>query len=121
DTGVGKTTFAIQLCVNAAMQGVAAWVNSWEMKPATVLRKIASIALRRPMKYQNFSEHENEQFDTWCSQYKVYINPNTIGTSIESLSKQLSAANEKGIQIVMLDHLDYRVNNRRDNVHEAID
>lgn len=121
DTGAGKTTFCTQLMVNCAMQGIPVWINSWEMKPETTMRKLASIVLRRPMKLQNFSEHENEQFDEWTSRNKVYINPNTIGTDINSLGLQLVKAKELGVEVVMLDHLDYLVNTRKDKVHEAID
>ena len=121
DTGAGKTTFATQLVVNCAQQDVPVWVNSWEMKPETTMRKIASVVLRRPMKCQAFSEFENEQFDEWCSRYKVYINPNTIGTNILSLSKQLEIAKKMGVKIVMLDHLDYLVESKREKTFEAID
>lgn len=121
DTGAGKTTFCTQLMVNCAMQGIPVWINSWEMKPETTMRKLASIVLRRPMKYQTFSEHENEQFDEWSSRYKVYINPNTIGTDIHSLAHQLYEAKKLGVEIVMLDHLDYLVNSRKEKLHEAID
>lgn len=121
DTGAGKTTFCIQLMVNCAMQGIPVWINSWEMKPATIMRKLASIILRRPMKCCNFNEHENEQFDEWASRYKVYINPDTIGTNIDKLAKQLVIAKELGIQIVMLDHLDYLVDAKKEKLHEAID
>ncbi len=121
DTGVGKTTFCTQLLVNCAMQGIPVWINSWEMKPATIMRKLASIVLRRPMKLQNFSEHENEQFDEWSSRYKVFINPHTIGTDINSLGIQLLKAKELGIKIVLLDHLDYLVSSKKEKVHEAID
>ncbi len=121
DTGAGKTTFCTQLVVNCAMQGIPVWINSWEMKPETTMRKLASIVLRRTMKIHNFSDHENEQFDEWCSRYKVYVNPNTIGTDINGLAEQLKIAKELGVQIVMLDHLDYLVNTRKDKLHEAID
>lgn len=121
DTGAGKTTFCTQLMVNCAMQGIPVWINSWEMKPETTMRKLASIVLRRPMKICPFNDHENEQFDEWALRYKVYINPNTIGTDINSLAKQLVVAKQLGIEIVMLDHLDYLVNTRKDKLHEAID
>ncbi len=120
DTGAGKTTFCTQLMVNCAMQGIPVWINSWEMKPETIMRKLASIVLRRPMKMQNFSHHENEQFDEWCSRYKVYVNPTTIGTDITKLGIQLRKAKALGIEIVMLDHLDYLIKNNRDK-HEAIE
>lgn len=121
DTGAGKTTFCTQLMVNIAMQGIPVWINSWEMRPETVTRKLASIVLRRPMKFQQFSEHENEQWDEWSSRYKVYINPNTIGTDISALAQQLVKAKDLGVEVVMLDHLDYLVNFRREKVHEAVD
>lgn len=121
DTGAGKTTFCTQLMVNCAMQGIPVWINSWEMKPETTMRKLASVILRRPMKMQNFSDHENEQFDEWGSRYKVFVNPNTIGTDMNALSSQLVKAKELGIQIVMLDHLDYLVSAKKEKLHEAID
>jgi replicative DNA helicase len=121
DTGAGKTTFCTQLMVNCAMQGIPVWINSWEMKPETTMRKLASVVLRRPMKFQNFTDHENEQFDEWCSRYRVYINPNTIGTDINSLAHQLHLAKQLGVQVVMLDHLDYLVNSHKEKLHEAID
>jgi twinkle protein len=121
DTGAGKTTFCTQLMVNCAMQGIPVWINSWEMKPETIMRKLASIVLRRPMKFQSFTEHENEQFDEWCSRYKVYINPNTIGTDIHSLGHQLYEAKKLGVEIVMLDHLDYLVGSTGKKQNEEIE
>lgn len=121
DTGAGKTTFCTQLMVNCAMQGIPVWINSWEMKPEITMRKIASIVLRRPMKVCLFNDHENEQLDEWSSRYKVFINKSTIGCDINSLAIQLVAAKKLGIEIVMLDHLDYLVNTKKDKLHEAID
>lgn len=121
DTGVGKTTFCIQLIVNSAMQGIPVWINSWEMKPEVVMRKIASIILRRPMKCCNFSEYDNEQLDEWASRYKIFINQNTIGVDIHSLAKNLVKAKKLGVEIVLLDHLDYLVDSRKDKLHEAVD
>lgn len=121
DTGAGKTTFCTQLMVNCAMQGIPVWINSWEMRPETTMRKLASIVLRRPMKMCSFNAHENEQFDEFCNRYKIYLNPNTIGTDINSLAQQLVIAKQLGIEVVMLDHLDYLVNMRKDKLHEAID
>lgn len=121
DTGAGKTTFATHLMVNAAMQGVAGWINSWEMRPETTMRKLASIILRKPMKLQDFTAQDSEAFDQWSSKYRLYVNPNTIGTDLHALTKQLRRAKELGIELVMLDHLDYLVNTRREKLHEAID
>lgn len=121
DTGCGKTTFCSQMMVNCAMQGIPVWINSWEMKPETTMRKLASVVLRKPMKFQDFTEEDSEAFDKWNQSYRVYVNPNTIGTDINSLAEQLVMAQKLGIKIVMLDHLDYLVNTKREKLHEAID
>ena len=121
DTGVGKTTFCTQLMVNCAMQGIPVWINSWEMKPETTMRKLASIILRKPMKVCPFTAEDSETFNTWSSNYEVYINQNTIGIDIETLSNQLIIARGFGIKIVMLDHLDYLVKTHKEKLHEAID
>lgn len=121
DTGAGKTSFCTHLLVNCAMQNVPVWINSWEMKPEITMRKIASILLRKPMKLQRFSPAESEEFDKFARHYKIYINPHTIGTDINSLSQQLIIAKRIGIEIVMLDHLDYLVSSKKEKMHEAID
>jgi len=121
DTGVGKTTFCTQLMVNCAMQGQNVWINSWEMRPETMLRKIASIALRRPMKLEAFTYEDNENFDQWCRKYPIYLNPKTIGTDIVSFALQMQKAKDLGIEVVMIDHLDYLVKPNKEKLHEAID
>lgn len=121
DTGVGKTTFCTQLMLNVAMQDQAVWVNSWEMKPQMIMRKFASIMLRKPMKMKEFTPQECEEFNQHCRACNIFVNESTIGTDIESLALQLVKAKDLGVKVVMLDHLDYLVNTRREKVHEAID
>ena len=121
DTGAGKTTFCTQLLVNCAMQSVPVWINSWEMKPEMIMRKLASIILRRPMKYCTFTPEDSEAFDQWSRYYKLYINPNTIGTDITKLAIELVQAKKLGVKVVLLDHLDYLVSTKKDKTYEAID
>lgn len=121
DTGVGKTTFAVNLCVNAAEQGLPVAINSWEMKPQIVQRKIASIILRKPMKICPFTEQDNAYFNEWAKTHSVYVNESTSGTSMESIRKQMLQAKEHGVRIVVFDHLDYLVSSKKDKLHEAID
>lgn len=121
DTGAGKTTFCTQLVFNCAVQGIPGLINSWEMKPEIIMRKLASLVLKRPMKICKFNEHENEQFDEWNSRFRIYVNQKTIGTNIDYLAKRMEKAKKLGIEIVMLDHLDYLVNTRTEKLHEAID
>ncbi len=103
------------------MQRIPVWINSWEMKPAITMRKIASVVLRKPMKMLEFTPEDNQAFDRWCSHFEVYVNPITIGTNIEGLQDQLGRAKDMGVKVVMLDHLDYLVGKVRDKLHEAID
>jgi len=121
DTGVGKTTFATHLLVNCAMQGIPVWLNSWEMKPEMVMRKVASIALRSPLKICNFTPEQSKSFDEWCSLYKLYVNPVTVGTDVKKLGEDLKKAQKLGVQVVLLDHLDYLVTSRYEKQHEAIE
>jgi twinkle protein len=121
DTGVGKTTFCTQLMVNCAMGDCPVWINSWEMRPEIMVRKLASIILRKPMKLKDFTNRESEEFDEWANRYKVYINPSTQGTTLESLFEDLIIAHANGVRIVMLDHLDYLVKYNRAQLHEAIE
>jgi replicative DNA helicase len=121
DTGSGKTTFATQLLCNVAMQGVAVWINSWEMAPSSIVRKMASLVLRKNMKLERFTVEDNSAFDAWCLRYRVFLNPVTIGLSLEQLAEQLKKAAELGIKVVLLDHLDYLVHSRREKHHEDVD
>lgn len=121
DTGVGKTTFCTQLMFNCAMQGISVWINSWEMKPEITMRKLASIILRKNMKLQDFTLEDSALIDQWGEEHKIYINPNTIGTNIDILALQLAEAKNQGVEVVMLDHLDYLVNFKKEKLHEAID
>lgn len=121
DTGAGKTTFCTQLMLHVAMQDVPVWINSWEMKPEVIMRKLASLVLRKPMKMMSFSAEDNKQFDTFCMRYKIYVNEDTIGTNINLFEKKLYLAKTLGVKIVMIDHLDYLVSTKKEKVHEAID
>lgn len=121
DTGAGKTTFCTQLMVNCALQGVPVWINSWEMKPETTMRKLASVILRKPMKFQNFTTEESEKLDEWCRLHSVYVNPCTNRTDMLSLEGQLERARSLGVKVVMLDHLDYLVSSKFEKLNEAID
>lgn len=121
DTGCGKTTFCIHLIVNCALQGAPCWVNSWEMKPQTTMRKIASIVLGSPMKVRPFTEEESKKFDEWGKQHRVHLNRSMAATNLDTLASKLEIAHKMGIKVVMLDHLDYLVNPSKDKLHEAID
>lgn len=121
DTGVGKTTFAMNLIYNCACKGIKTWINSWEMSPAMTYRKLASLVLKKPMKMIAFTDEDTRAYLDWAAQHTVHINESTTGTDITCLSKQLIEARKVGVEVVMLDHLDYLINHRKEKVHEAIE
>jgi len=109
------------MIVNCSLQKYLVWINSWEMRPEIILRKIASIVLRKPMKMQAFTEQETAQFDAWLTKHPIYINPKAVGTNINTLAVDLQKARESGVKVVLLDHLDYLVNSRYEKQYEAIE
>lgn len=121
DTGAGKTTFCTQLMVNCAMTGAPVWLNSWEMRPEVMLRKVASVVLRKPLKYYAFTDSDSIQFDSWALNYNIFVNPQTVGMDLSGLSKALRYVALQGVQVVLLDHLDYLVSYTREKLHEAIE
>lgn len=121
DTGVGKTTWCTHLAINAAMQKAGVWICSWEMRPEIILRKIASIALRKPMKLTDFNIEDSKAFDVWCDKYSVYINPSTSVTNIDSIEAGIIEAKKNDVKVILLDHLDYLVKNNKEKQHEAIE
>lgn len=121
DTGTGKTTFCLHLCVNCCEQGAGCWINSWEMKPEIVLRKVASVVLRKDMKHADFTAEDCAKFDSWCNVKRLYINQNTTHTSIDELYERMRYLKNLGVKVVLLDHLDYLVRYTRERLHEAIE
>lgn len=121
DTGVGKTTFCTQLAVHCANRGVPVWLNSWEMHAGAIVRKVASVVLRRSLKCDAFTPTDHALFDTWCAQHRLYVNQDTTGMSVESLAENVRHFAKQGLRVVLLDHLDYLVSSRREKQHEAIE
>lgn len=108
DTGVGKTTFCINLLHMLAEQGYGCWMNAYEMRVESVYRKLASIVLGRKMKLDAFSDFDISQIDRWRSDKKVFINPLVELVNVTSFKKLFEIAKYScGINYVFLDHLDY--------------
>ena len=108
DTGVGKTTFCINLLHMLAEQGYGCWMNAYEMRVESVYRKLASIVLGRKMKLEAFSDFDISQIDRWRSDKKVFINPLVELVNVTSFKKLFEIAKYScGINYVFLDHLDY--------------
>jgi len=108
DTGAGKSTFCLSLFKNLADQGQAVWINSYEMDPRIVNRKIASQVLNKKMKFQAFSSEDKQSYKDWMSQRNVFINTSNDKVNIQILRDQFEkAALAYGVKYILIDHLDY--------------
>jgi twinkle protein len=108
DTGVGKTTFCVNLLYILAEQGYGCWMNAYEMRVESVYRKLASIVLGRKMKLEPFSDTDIQLVDKWRSTKNIFINPVVELVNVTSFKKLFEIAKYScGINYVFLDHLDY--------------
>jgi twinkle protein len=108
DTGVGKTTFCVNLLYMLANQGYGCWMNAYEMRIDSIYRKLASMILGKKMKVNPFSEIDIARVDEWRNDKKVFVNPVTELVSVTSFKKHFEIAKYAyGVNYVFLDHLDY--------------
>lgn len=108
DTGAGKTSFCINLFYNLANSGHAVWVNSYEMSPLTINRKIASLVLRTRLKVREFKNEEVQYYKDWSREHKCFINePRATPTLVELRNQFEVASLVYGINYIFLDHFDY--------------
>ena len=122
DTGSGKSTFCINLFKNIAEQGKAVWINSYEMSPTMVYRKLASAVLQKKMKFQAFSSEESKEFKDWSLKHKCYLNVSNRSVNLKDLRNQFEMASlAYDVGYILIDHLDYLVNLKADSRLEAID
>lgn len=110
DTGVGKTTFCINLLCNLLVTDPknGFWVNSWEMDYKVIARKMASIALNRNFRIKAFDAIEQKKFEEWGRKNKALINPKRSKADVITIRKQIELASRiYGAKYILLDHLDY--------------
>ena len=126
DTGAGKTTFCINFFKNLADQGQGIWLNSYEMNPKMVYRKLASIVLQKHLKYQEFTQEDCNRFDQYLHKHNVLLNTSNSVVNISELRKQIEMASlAYGAKYILIDHLDYIHANgtkesKLENIEEAV-
>lgn len=123
DTGAGKSTFTINLFMSLASQGYKIWINSYEMDPRIVFRKMCSHILSKKIKFFTFSDSEIEQCKKWLKEKRCYINASTASVNINSLRSLFEIASIiYNIDYILLDHLDYiYAGGKKSSVLENID
>ncbi len=108
DTGSGKSTFCINLMYNIAKQEKGVWINSYEMHPDIVMRKVAGIVLKKKMKLKEFSKEEDFNFLEWAKKHKCYINRDNNKPDLKTLRNQFEMAKYiYETHYILIDHLDY--------------
>lgn len=108
ETGAGKTTFSCNVMKNIADQGYGILINSYEISPETINRKMASLVLKKLMKFDTFTQEDIDNYHSWLSRTNCNINTSNCNISLQTLDKQLEAASLiYNIKYVLIDHLDY--------------
>jgi twinkle protein len=123
DTGAGKTTFCINVLCNLLSRDPSGfWINSWEMDYEVIVRKVASVVLRKRFKTQAFDSQQIASFKAWMERHNALINPKRSKADIPTLHKQMELASRVyGVKYVLLDHLDYISGTSKEReVHERI-
>ena len=123
DTGSDKSTYCIKFYKNLEDQGKGIWLNSYEMDPIMVNRKLAGMVLGKQMKFDSFTEREIEKYKTWLKDKNVHLNISNSKIDIELLRNQFELASMAyGIKYILLDHLDYiHANGKKKTALENID
>ncbi len=126
DTGSGKSTFCINLFKNLADQDKGIWINSYEMSPEMVNRKLASIILKTKMKNRAFKPEERATYLKYLKDHKCFLNIKNTKVDIDILRKQFEMASlVYDVKYILIDHLDYvHANGKKktslENIDEAV-
>ncbi len=108
DTASGKSTFCLNLIKNFADSGNGIWINSYELKPDTVYRKIAGMILEKNMKIIRFSQQDEMKCQQWLNDRNCRLNISMEKVDIKLIRKQFEIASlVYNIKYILLDHLDY--------------
>jgi twinkle protein len=108
DTGSGKSTFCMNLFKNIAEENNPIWINSFELDPRVINRKLASIVLGKKMKNREFTEEEKNDYLSWIKSKNVSLNIVNEKVDLKWLNKHFELISlVYGIKFVLIDHFDY--------------
>lgn len=110
DTGSGKTTFCLNICKNLMDQDLGVWINSYEMSPNIVNRKIMGLVLNKCYKVGCIPNSDIDEYYEWAKRKSVYVNPISTIVTIKMIRELVELACwGYGIKYMLFDHLDYIV------------
>lgn len=110
--GVGKTSFAMNIITNAAInEGKKCAIFSLEMPAVQIAQRslcsVASVSMERALKGQL---NEEEWKSLWVANKKlaeagIYVDDNSMNDPMKILSKCRKLKREKGLDLLMIDYL----------------
>lgn len=108
DTGCGKTTFAVNLMYNLATQDIPVYITSYEVSYNKILKKLSSLALKKPLCEVDFDEADKEKMMQWAEDHSVYLNKTFGSSSLENILTEIEyASNILKVKVILLDHLHF--------------
>lgn len=109
NTGVGKTTFCVNLAYNLAMQGARCWMNSYEMYEISIARKLLSLIVGKNMKTGHVDDITRTMGIQWLKDKKFILHDDSCEiSSVKEMNKIFEKVNMvHNIDYVFFDHLDY--------------
>jgi len=120
ETGSGKTTLAANLGYKLAKDGHPVLIASFEMKPATILKKMVSMASGRPASHHTLDSLL--PFFTVISSMPLYFVDVFGEIGLAELKDAIYYARRRyGIEFVILDHLHFFLKYTEDHERQAID
>jgi twinkle protein len=120
ETASGKTTWAANLGYKLAKDGHPVLIASFEMKPATILKKMVSMASGRPASHHTLDSLL--PFFTVISSMPLYFVDVFGEIGLAELKDAIYYARRRyGIEFVILDHLHFFLKYTEDHERQAID
>lgn len=109
--GVGKTSFAMQIVNNVAMQGKKCAVFSLEMPKVQIAqRSICSVAMVSMEKALKGNLDMEDWKSIWAANKKlseagIFVDDSSMNTPVDILSKCRRLKREQGLDLIMIDYL----------------
>lgn len=120
ESGKGKTTFATWLCWDLATQGVPVLLTSYEQRPIGTIQKLIRMELGGD--FTRKTEQERRDALDALDRKQIYLVRRIGDVTYEELKQSiLFARRRRGVQVVLVDHLDYvaRVRGRGEDEREV--
>ena len=120
--GVGKTSFAMQIVNNVAMQGKKCAVFSLEMPKIQIAqRSICSVAMVSMEKALKGNLNMEDWKSLWAANKKlsgagIFVDDSSMNTPVDILSKCRRLKREQGLDLVMIDYLQLMSSGSKKNI-----